>query len=282
MVSHFSRTFAPSVRTRTQHHLPGILGGLGPLAHIEFEQRLLHHSARLGASCDQAHPNWLLFSAASTPDRTKYLLGEGPDCTPELLQSAKLLTSMGASFLIVTCNTAHAFHQQVQSQIDIPWLHMMDATAQYVATHFPEVHAVGILATDGTVRSQLYTKSLAQHSISTCVPTVGSAIQQRIMQSIYHPDWGVKSGGAWVSDIVLAELTAAAHWLKAQGAELIIAGCTEISIGLAKTVDLPLNWIDPLDVIAEQTLKLVYQAAPVHIERLYTKQLHKDCVGPRS
>jgi len=248
---------------RKQQHLPGILGGLGPLAHIEFEQRLLQHSARLGARCDQEHPNWLLFSAASTPDRTKHLLGEGPDCRPDLVRNARLLAEMGAHFLVVTCNTAHAFHPQVQPQIEIPWLHMMDATAEYIAMHFPEVRSVGVLATDGTLRSQLYSKSLAQYEISTVSPSINSIVQQSVMDSIYHPDWGVKSGGAWVSDIALGELVVAAHWLKAQGAELIVAGCTEISIGLAKTADLPLNWIDPLDVMAEKTLALAYQAEPV-------------------
>jgi aspartate racemase len=276
MVSNLSRTVAPSARARTQHNLPGILGGLGPLAHIEFEQRLLQHSTRLGANCDQDHPNWLLFSAASTPDRTQHLLGEGPNCTPDLVRSAQLLASMGAHFLVVTCNTAHAFHHQVQAQIDIPWLHMMDETARYVETHFPEVRKVGVLATDGTLRSQLYPISLACHAISTCVPSINSPIQQRVMQSIYHLDWGVKSGGAWVSDIAIGELIAAAHWLKAQGAELMIAGCTEISIGLAKTTDLPLNWIDPLDVMAERTLELAYQTAPIETVPIETALIQAE------
>ncbi|MEL6136393.1 MAG: amino acid racemase [Cyanobacteria bacterium J06628_6] len=246
-----------------QHALPGILGGLGPLAHIEFEQRLLQHSLRRGARCDQEHPSWLLLSATATPDRTQSLIGAAPDCTPALVQNARLLEAMGAGFLVVTCNTAHAFHPSVQSQIALPWLHMMDSTVQYIAQNFPEVQQVGVLATDGTVRSQLYANSLIQKGFSPVIPPVGSPVQQRVMQSIYAPDWGIKSSGTWVSDLALGELAAAVQWLAQQGAELVIAGCTEISVGLARFDDLALNWIDPLDVMAELTLDLAYGARPL-------------------
>lgn len=252
MVNNFQNSY------QQQSKLPGILGGLGPWAHIEFEQRLLHHSSRRGARCDQDHPNWLLLSAASIPDRTQAVFKTGPDCEPVLVRSAQLLQTMGAELLVVTCNTAHAFYDAVQSQLDIPWLHMMDTTAQYIANNFPGVKRVGVLATDGTLRSQLYTLSLNQYGLSAIVPASTSPIQHRVMESIYSPDWGIKSGGAWVSDIALIELTAAASWLVEQGAELIIAGCTEISIGLAKLNHLPVNWIDPLDVMANLTLNLAY------------------------
>ncbi|MEL6353694.1 MAG: amino acid racemase [Cyanobacteria bacterium J06627_28] len=250
--------FHASQNMSQQLMLPGILGGLGPLAHIEFEQRLLHHSSRRGAQCDQDHPNWLLLSASSIPDRTQALLQAGPDCELSLVRSAQLLQSMGADFLVVTCNTAHAFYEAVQSQLSIPWIHMMDVTAQNIALNFPDIHRIGVLATDGTVRSQLYKTSLSQQGLEPIIPDDASPIQRQIMQAIYAPDWGIKSGGTWVSDIALAELSAAVNWLASQGAELIIAGCTEISIGLTKLHQLPVNWIDPLDVVANLTLDLAY------------------------
>lgn len=247
-----------------QSKLPGILGGLGPLAHIEFEQRLLHHSTRRGAQSDQDHPNWIVLSAASTPDRTKSLMGTGPDCMPYLISSAHRLEAMGADFLVVTCNTAHSFHHAVQAQLNIPWLHMMDATVQYIAENFSTVQQVGVLATDGTLRSQLYTTSLVQYGFSPILPTLGSPIQKRIMASIYSSNWGIKATGASVSDMALIELIVASRWLADQGAELIIAGCTEISIGLARLSQLPINWIDPLDVMANLTLDLTCGPALTH------------------
>ena len=241
-----------------QLKFPGILGGLGPLAHIEFEQRLLHQSTRRGAQYDQDHPDWIVLSAASTPDRTKCLMGIGPDCLPYLLDGAHRREAMGADFLVVTCNTAHGFYQAVQAQLTIPWLHMMDATVKYIAENFPTVQQVGVLATDGTLRSRLYATSLLQYGLSPILPPLGSSTQQRIMASIYSPNWGIKATGTKVSDMALIELIVASRWLAERGAELIIAGCTEISIGLAHLSQLPIHWVDPLDVMANLTLDLTY------------------------
>lgn len=247
---------------KRQSQLPGILGGLGPLAHIEFERRLLQHSSDRGACCDQDHPNWLLINATSTPDRTQCLLSMSSDCVPSLIRSARLLEAMGADFLVVTCNTAHAFYQSVQSQVNIPWLHMMNATANYIAQNFPAAKRIGVLATDGTLQSQLYSSSLAEQGLFPILPTVGSPIQQRVMQAIYNAEWGIKASGVWVPDFALEELAVAVEWLVYQGAELVIAGCTEISLGLAKLRQLPIRLIDPLDVMANLTLDLAY---PSHL-----------------
>lgn len=238
------------------------MGGLGPLAHIEFEKRLLHHSVLRGATCDQEHPNWLLISAASTPDRTQYLSQQGESCIPSLIHSACLLEAMGASFLVVTCNTAHAFHSSVQAQLNIPWLHMMNETAQYIAATFPSIQRVGVLATTGTIQSNLYTHSLEHQGLSSIIPDAHSSTQDCVMQSIYAPVWGIKASGTWVADQALTNLSTAYHWLAAQGAEVVIAGCTELSIGLAKLQHLPIPWVDPLDVMANRTLDIAYDRSP--------------------
>lgn len=249
---------APQILTKQQLNVPGILGGLGPLAHIEFEKRLLHNSVRQGACRDQDHPDWVLISAASTPDRTQRLLNKGEDCVPSLIRSARVLEMMGADFMVVTCNTAHAFYQMVQPQINLPWLHMMDITARHIAHHYPHVRRVGILATDGTVRSRLYTNSLSLYELESISPCLNSSLQERVMSSIYAPHWGIKASGDQLSDRALAELTTTIHGLKQQGADLVIAGCTELSVGLRAMNSVPMEWIDPLDIMAEITLDFAY------------------------
>ena len=84
------------------------------------------------------------------------------------------------------------------------------------------------------------------------------------MQSIYHPKWGIKTTGAQVSKKNLQDLTHATNWLKEQGAEVVIAGCTELSVALAQIPSLPLPWIDPLKAIAEITLDLAYGHRSAH------------------
>jgi hypothetical protein len=61
-------------------HVIGIVGGMGPLEHIEFERQLLVATRkRLGRPpTDQDSPEWIASSIPDTPDRTKALLGDGP------------------------------------------------------------------------------------------------------------------------------------------------------------------------------------------------------------
>lgn len=247
-----------------QTMIPGIIGGLGPLAHIEFERRLIAKSADRGARRDQDHPVWILVGASDIPDRTQSLAGIAEDCAPWLLRYGRLIERTGVDFLIVTCNTAHAFYDRVQPQLNVPWIHLMQSTSQHIIETYPHVKRVGILATDGTLQTDLYSHSLLQVGLTPIAPPLGSALQKQVMQSIYHPEWGIKAAGLWISDPTLEVLRQAIYWLKKQGAELIIAGCTELSVGLARLEQLPLPWVDPLDVAADLTLDLSFGYRPLN------------------
>lgn len=237
-----------------QRSLPGILGGLGPLAHIEFEKRLLEQSLKRGACQDQDHPVWLLVNASATPDRTKSLHGQAPDAAPWLLNYSRQLQQMGANFLVVTCNTAHAFYSSVQPELDIPWIHMMQAVAKSIECKHPQVHKIGVMATAGTLRAHLYDASLRRVGLEAIAPNLNSAIQADIMSSIYDPIWGIKSSGATVSSVALKTLSTAVDWFSQQGADMVIAGCTELSVGLSRLDNLSLPWVDPLEIMADLTV----------------------------
>jgi aspartate racemase len=241
-----------------QRCIPGIIGGNGPLAHTEFERKLIAKNVQRGAQSDQEHPVWLLVSAADIPDRTQSLLGAAESCTPMLVKYGQLLYSAGADFLVVTCNTAHAFYEQVQPQIPIPWIHLIDSTAEFIRRSYPNINKVGILATDGTIYSQLYTKSLASVGLTPISLQVGSCLQQLVMKAIYNSDWGIKATGTQVSSQAMSILEKASCSLKEQGAEIVIAGCTELSVCFARMEKVALPWVDPLDVLAANTLDLAF------------------------
>lgn len=244
--------------TSHQIAVPGIIGGMGPLAHIEFERRLIQKNLEQGISGDQDHPVWIVVNASNIPDRSKSLAGETADCVPWLLHYGHLLEQCGVDFILVTCNTSHAFYDRIQPSLKVPWIHLMEQTVQFVRFEYPKVRRVGVLATDGTLRRSLYTHSLTQAGLIPVVPMLGSAVQTQIMQSIYHPNWGIKQTGVCISDVAIQSLQQAIAWLQQQGAELIIAGCTELSVALAQMKMLPLPWVDPLEVAASLTLDLAF------------------------
>ena len=253
----------PPLSRSKQVSIPGILGGLGPLAHIQFEQQLIESSRQRGATCDQDHPVWLLVNGTATPDRTRSIQGTGPDCTANLLRYAQCLEQAGADFLVITCNTAHNFYQRVQPQLSIPWIHLMACTTQHIREAYPQVQRVGVLATDGTLQCELYHSSLKQAGLSPVCFALNSPWQKRVMDGIYHPDWGIKATGTHVSAQALTVLEEAASWLKTQGAEVLIAGCTELSVGCAQIPSLPLPWVDPLKAVADVTLDLAWGHRPL-------------------
>lgn len=100
-----------------QERLIGIVGGLGPFAHIDFERKLLAAASTLiGARRDQDFPQWVLSSIPQTPDRTEAYFGEAEDPTPVLLRSLERLRRAGADFAVVACNTAHLFLERLREE----------------------------------------------------------------------------------------------------------------------------------------------------------------------
>lgn len=245
-----------------QAAIPGILGGMGPLAHLEFEQRLIQSNLKRGITCDQDHPVWILISASDIPDRSQSLAGLTADCAPWILRYGRMLEQAGADFLVVTCNTSHAFYQQVQPELNIPWLRLMDCTADFIQAQYPRLKRVGILATDGTIKTELYSQPLRHLGLTPILPTAFH--QGQVMQAIYHPNWGIKASGTWVSDQAIEQLRQVMLVLQQQGAELVIAGCTELSVGLARMSDAPIIWVDPLDIMADLSLDLAFGHRPIN------------------
>ena len=251
-------------RAPAQTAIPGIIGGLGPLAHIALERRLLAESARRGATGDAGHPVWILINATDVPDRTASLADGSDGCARALVRYGRVLEAAGADFLVVACNTAHAFHRRVQAELSIPWLHLIDHTAAAIARRHPGIERVGVLATDGTLRAALYPRSLLDLGIATIAPAPGTSLQTEIMDAIYAPGWGIKASGVEIAARAQAAVRRAVHWLEQHGAELVIAGCTELSAALETltlATNLPLPWLDPLEVAAQLTIDLAFGAA---------------------
>jgi len=241
-----------------QKHVPGILGGLGPLSHVHFEQTLLSRNRLRGARADQQHPVWLLASASSTPERTRALLSGGESALPYLFHFARLLEGAGADALFVVCNTAHAYHAEVQKAIGIPWVHLMHITATHIRESMPAGTAVGILGTSALLATRLYHRALEARELRPLAPEVGSAVQEKVVRAIFDPVVGIKATGAQITSESRSLLAEAADWCVEQGARAVVAACTEVSAGLSPDAFSRARFVDPLVVAADIALDLAY------------------------
>jgi len=217
----------------------GILGGMGPEATADLYLRIIKTTP---AKRDQDHPRVIIYSNSKVPDRTAAILGTGPNPMPELIRAGKRLEEAGADFIIIPCNTAHYFIDQLQKELRVPILHMIKLSATKSKEFYPNVKKAGILATDGTVKSGLYKSAYGELEIEVLEPTPES--QAEVMKAIYQY---IKAGNLIDGDLLLRSV---ANKLIAAGAEMIICGCTEVSLVL-KEGDLTVPILDPLQVLAE-------------------------------
>jgi aspartate racemase len=217
----------------------GILGGMGPAATADFYTKLVSMTS---GRRDQDHLRTVIWSDPTVPDRTEALLGRGPDPTPWLLHGSRVLREAGATLIAIPCNTAHAFVPRIAGHVGLPIAHMIDEVAQHLARLRPPVRTVGLLATTGTVRAGLYDEWLARVGIDLVLPDDTSQ-EREVMAAIRAVKAGERGSAA------SAPLSSAAQRLADRGAQAIVAGCTEIPLGLAPEA-VPVPLVDPAVVLA--------------------------------
>lgn len=218
----------------------GVIGGLGPLATLDFFERIIK---RTSAVREQDHLRLIIDNNTKIPDRNAYKRGEGPSPGPPLADAARALQAAGADFIVMACNTTHAWEAEIRAAISVPFISIIEETADVVAELRPE--RAGVLAVDACLSSSLYQDALTKRGVAPVLLNADS--QRTFMELIYR----VKSGDT--GETVKRSMTTLARKLEAQGAEVIIAGCTEIPLVLTAD-DIEGELVSSTDVLVERTI----------------------------
>lgn len=221
--------------------LVGILGGMGPAATVDFYSKLI---AATPAATDQEHLRVMIWADPTVPDRSLAITGGGEDPTPKLIAGAQKLKDAGAAFYVVTCNGAHYFLPSVRERVDLDYLSIIEVTAEHIGA-LPYVKAAGLLATNATLAGGLYQESLSTAGIEPVVPE--GASQHTVMEAIY----AVKAGT--LTSEQRASLVRVAEELVEQGADVIVAACTEIPLAMADN-ESPRPLIDPAVLLVNRVV----------------------------
>jgi len=229
----------------------GVIGGMGPFATADFLHKLISATP---AERDQDHLRILVDCDPRVPDRTEFLAGNGPDPRPMLSAMARGLVRAGADLLVMPCNTAHAFRDELQAAVDIPLVDWPAVAADAVAA--TGASSVGIIASSGTMLAEVYQPVLRARGIACLAPP--PAGQEFATQAIYGPA-GVKRAGPR-SATALADLRAAAATLTEQGAGALLLACTEFSaLHAIAPLDPGVPVVDAADVVARHVVSLATQ-----------------------
>ncbi|MBT8080256.1 MAG: amino acid racemase [Gammaproteobacteria bacterium] len=226
----------------------GVLGGMGPQATVDFMQEVIRLT---GARRDQDHVRMLVDCNPAVPDRQAALRGEGGDVAACLAQMARGLQAAGAEFLVMPCNTAHVFADSIAAAVPIPLINIIDATVAAVRRECPDARSVGLLATTGCINAGVYQRALASDGFGVVVPADSAVLMDLIFR--------IKSGD--VGAETRAATAAVAQQLVAAGADVLIAGCTEIPLVLGAG-DVPVPLISSTDVLARQTIEYAFNLQP--------------------
>ncbi len=169
----------------------------------------------------------------------------------EILSDAALgLQNAGADFLVICTNTMHKVAPEIEETIDIPILHIADATAKVVTQH--GIKKVGLLGTAFTMEQEFYKGRLSErYGLKVVVP---SEDDRKLVHDIIYNELCLGK----IEERSKAEYLRIVDILAKSGAEAVILGCTEISMLIDQgDTDMPLY--DTTTIHASKAVELATQ-----------------------
>ncbi|MFT4063785.1 aspartate/glutamate racemase family protein [Paraburkholderia sp.] len=216
----------------------GVLGGMGPLATVDFMRKLI-----LGTpgTRDQDHLPVIAYSVPQIPDRSEAFLNGSDAPWPYLLEGLRTLEHAGAQAIAIPCNTAHVWHARLAMQSSTTILHIGRSACGQIAARLPRGSRVGVLATSATLAARIYHDELEAAGMTVVEPDAATQ-REAVMRGIRAVKAGELAHGA-------ALLLDAARSLERAGVAALLLACTEIPLALAGA-PLAVPTIDPTAALA--------------------------------
>jgi aspartate racemase len=214
----------------------GILGGMGTQAGLDFCNKL---AMLYRGKIDQEYPLFILYNKSNIPGRPESIGVQTKNFSDlprnaqnkikynkvlkSLLEGCKSLEKSGCKFIVVPCNTAHYWYEDLKKKIKIPIINMPKEVFIHAKNICKKNTKIGLLATEGTLKTKIYEK-LFENEYELIIP--GDILQiNSVNKTIKH----VKMG-----NIKLAEksIKPAINYLIKKNCKKIILGCTELPIAI--------------------------------------------------
>ena len=226
-----------------------IIGGMGTIATESFV-RMINH--RIKITKDQDYLNYILVNDAQVPDRTTYIKDHSkPNFFNALRDDVLQQSPLKPDFFIMPCNTAHYFYDDLANLTDVPFLNMMRIAVHKFLVDYPNEKKIGLIATEGSIYDHLYEDEIKQ--VGREAELGGPEIQPMVTELIYS---NIKEKGV-VDKELYHRILRTMH--DQYGCNVILLGCTELSLAQEKAPDHPYNVIDPQVTIADVAIELELQ-----------------------
>jgi aspartate racemase len=215
----------------------GILGGMGPAATLDLFHKIIVNTP---VQTEQEHHRIIIYNNPKIPPRTQqsYPL-------PELIKSALLLEKAGADFIIMPCNAAHVWLEQIKAAIQIPFYSIIETTVESIRLEEKDStnKKILLLATETTINNGLYQQAFHHTPYEIITPLKEElTIIDNVIKDV---KLGKISSNSYVK-----ELNRILNDYKESGISVIIGGCTEIPL-LFHLFKADMKMIDPTLLLAK-------------------------------
>ena len=225
----------------------GILGGMGTQAGLDFCNKL----AKLNkGKTDQKYPLFVLYNKSNIPGRPENLHRYNK-VLKSLLNGCKFLEKNKCKFIVIPCNTAHYWYNDLQKKTRIPIISMPREVYLHALKTCRKNSKIGLLATDGTLKTGVYNKffdkkfKLIQPVKSIQSKNINKAIKLVKMGKIKEAEKAIKP---------------AVNFLIKMKCKKIILGCTELPIAIFafksfQKIKKSKTFLDPNLILAHSSMK---------------------------
>ena len=242
----------------------GILGGMGTQAGLDFCNKL---AILYRGKIDQDYPLFLLYNKSNIPGRPesigiqtgnlsnqsinkkskkKYIL-----VLKSLLKGCQVLKKNKCKFIVIPCNTAHYWYDDLRKKIKLPIVNMPKEVFNHTIKKCKKNSSIGLLATEGTLITGVYNKFFDKNYKLICPNTVTQK------NSVNKAIKLVKMGKVKAANKIIKP---AINYLIKKKCKKIILGCTELPIAIfafksLKTIKSSKIFLDPNLILANATMK---------------------------
>ena len=225
----------------------GILGGMGTQAGLDFCNKLAVINR---GKTDQKYPLFILYNKSNIPKRPENLK-KYYNVLKSLIAGCRLLQKNKCKFIVMPCNTAHYWHDDLQKKISIPILSMPKEVFLHTKKSCKKNSKIGILSTEATLKTGVYSRYFNKNY--KLVSPTKSLQKNSVNKTIKY----VKMGKVKEAEKVLRP---AVKYLLKIKCKKIILGCTELPIAIFayksfKKVKESKVFIDPNLLLAHVSMK---------------------------
>ena len=242
----------------------GILGGMGTQAGLDLCNKIAILNR---GKIDQEYPLFILYNKSNIPGRPesigvqtknlsnhvtnkkskkKYLL-----VLKSLIKGCQLLKKSKCKFIVIPCNTAHYWYEDLRKKINLPMINMPQEVYKQTLKKCKKKSSIGLLATEGTLQTGIYNKFFDKN-YNLVFPE--KSIQKN---SVNRAIKLVKMGQVKTANKIIKK---AINYLLKKKCKKIILGCTELPIAIFafksfKTIKSSKIFLDPNLILANAAMK---------------------------